>query len=392
MHRSRYLLLALFCLVAPLAWSAPAVAQDLMTVSIETVDIQTGESITTACYVFFEFSEEGCDENGDGLIRFQGMPVGDYQVIQTVRAAGYLPMGDFPVSIHNRADGQIFRVELARADGVERGPFDIALAPFDSASNRPVQGGCFILNGGSLEGCDRNGDGRVTFEGVSAGTYLVTQTEAAPGYHLRADSWIDVSGDGLIRLDLAPVPPAPPFTSDLPDVSIVTRDSAGSLLSGACYIIVNASIEGCDENGDGQVDYRDVLPGKWTVTQTFAPGGVAPVADFTITISQEARQVFTVNQAGWSADSTIVSLIAIDASTGERIAGADICFIVVGGSLEGCDENADGQVDFFGIAPDRYAIAITSAPAGYLPYDVPLEIEVVAMANQQFFWIPFVPR
>jgi uncharacterized surface anchored protein len=272
---------------------------------------------------------------------------------------------------------------------VQRGPFDISIAPFNIQTNDPVSGGCFILHGGSLEGCDENSDARVTFDGVAAGTYLLSQTVASPGYLLRAPTWIVVSANGLIRVGVAPRVPAPPASADLPDVSIVTRDGEGTLLMGACYLIVNASIEGCDENGDGQVDYRDVRPGTWTVTQTRAPGNFAPVDDFQITITPEEIQSFTVNQAGWGPDSTIVSLIAIDADTGRRIGSVDVCFI---GSIEGCDLNRDGQVDYFGIRPGRYSIEITSAPDGYLPYDVPLDIQVLASGSQQFFWIPFVSR
>jgi len=390
MPRFARLVFALILVFGSTAWFTPVSAQATKTVHIATVDHQTGEAITTACYVFVDFSQQGCDENGDGLIRFQGMNLGDYVVTQTVRAPGYLPMGDFPVTIHERGDDQIIHVELARADGVARGPFEISIAPFDARTGRLVTGGCFVLHGGSLEGCDENGDGRVDFRGVAAGTYLLSQTQAAPGYLLRADTWIDVSANGLIRMELV-AGTAPPAT-DLVDVSIVTRSGEGDLLLGACYIINNASIEGCDENGDGQVDYRGVRPGTYTVTQTLAPGNNRPVADFTITISNEVKQVFVVNQAGWSAESTIVSLIAVDADTGERIASVDTCFIVIGGSLEGCDLNVDGQIDYFGIRPGRYTVEITSAPDGYLPYDVPLEIQVLASGDQQFFWIPFARR
>ena len=390
MPRFVHLALALLLAVSLTAWFTPASAQAAKTVHIATVDHRTGEAITTACYVFRDFSEEGCDENGDGFIRFQGMPPGEYIVVQTVRAPGYLPMGEFPVTIYEQGNDQIIHIELARADEVERGPFDIAIAPFDTSTNRPVSGGCFALHGGSLIECDENSDGRVDFRGVAAGSYLLTQTEAAPGYLLRADSWIVVSGDGLIRVGL--IAQAAPPETDLVDISIVTRSDTGDLLPGACYIIINASIEGCDENGDGQVDYRGVRPGAYSVVQTLAPGNNNPLADFRITISNEAKQVFVVNQAGWGPDSTIVSLIAIDADTGERIASAATCFIVTGGSLEGCDLNVDGQVDFFGVGPGRYSVEITSAPDGYLPYDVPLEIQVLASGDQQFFWIPFVRR
>ena len=73
MHRRIALLLTML-LIQPLAGvglapRASAAAQTSKTVYIQTVDIATGESITTACYVLIDASEEGCDENGDGMIR-----------------------------------------------------------------------------------------------------------------------------------------------------------------------------------------------------------------------------------------------------------------------------------------------------------------------------------
>ena len=63
--------------------------------------------------------------------------------------------------------------------------------------------------------------------------------------------------------------------ADLVDVALVTRDpETGELLTGACYIILDASIEGCDENDDGQVDFEDVVPGTYTIHQTTAPDGL----------------------------------------------------------------------------------------------------------------------
>ena len=59
------------------------------------------------------------------------------------------------------------------------------------------------------------------------------------------------------------------------DVALVTRDpKTGELLTGACYIILDASIEGCDENDDGQVDYEGVVPGTYTIHQTKSAGRI----------------------------------------------------------------------------------------------------------------------
>ena len=60
--------LVMICALAlsGLAGIVPAAAQTGITVNIRTVDAQTGESIRSACFVLVDFSNTGCDENGDG--------------------------------------------------------------------------------------------------------------------------------------------------------------------------------------------------------------------------------------------------------------------------------------------------------------------------------------
>src|SRR5262245_9543929 len=95
---------------------------------------------------------------------------------------------------------------------------------------------------------------------------------------------------GLVPLSLSTLTRAAATT----DVSVVSADiRAGQRLAGACYVIVDWSNEGCDENGDGQVDFKDVRPGTYTVTQTKSPAGFEPVADFSITVRDVASQSFT---------------------------------------------------------------------------------------------------
>jgi hypothetical protein len=86
----------------------------------------------------------------------------------------------------------------------------------------------------------------------------------------------DVSSPG----DVATVP------SGVVDIALVSVDAVTlKRLAGACYIIQGASMEGCDENGDGQVDYQGVVPGTYTVTETRPPAGYRATADFFIVIT-----------------------------------------------------------------------------------------------------------
>jgi uncharacterized surface anchored protein len=363
-------LIALVLLVGmllPAAATRPAAAASLVDISIGSYDVRTGESLTGACYIIVDWSEEGCDENGDGEVSFQDVEVGLYTVTMTRPPSGYLPVGDFPIAIQE-GDGQLFGAFLiSRSQG--DGQFDIALRALDEFSGDVLTGACFLIYGGSIEGCDENRDGRVEFADVRAGTYLATMTKAPAG-HLPPDAfWIDVSAKGSRVLSVyTPVNNGGP---GIPNVAIQSiDDDTGESLTGACYIINGGSIEGCDENGDGWVDFRGVQSGTYTVTETRAPDGYAEADDFTIVVEPWGYHTFTVRHGANSTSEVPgtelvdVSVVSRDAVTGDLLPGA--CYIISPYSNEGCDENGDGQVTFQDIPHGRYVLVETQAPDGYL--------------------------
>jgi hypothetical protein len=359
----------LFLLVAPigaLAGVATAQATDA-TVYIRTTTLD-GFAMTNACYMILNASIEGCDDNGDGYIRFQDIPAGDYTVRQTQGVAGYLPVGEFPITVETYSPEQYFDVLMAPASIQPGTTVDIAVTTVDPAGGTATPGNCMILHGGSIEGCDENGDGQITFQDIVAGTYLLEETHTPDGAYPFGRQWIVVNADGLITVLRPMTGPNP--DAGTADVALVTRDpDTGDLIPGACYIIENASIEGCDENGDGQVDFDDVQVGVFTVHQTQAPAGYRPINDFDINIVPlDPEQSIIVKQARQQHDAAHrhVAVVLYDTNTGQRVAG-NTCLEIVGASLEGCDDNRDGQIDFLDVSVGNYPIEFTQVPAGYVP-------------------------
>jgi uncharacterized surface anchored protein len=327
-----------------------------------------GTAITDACYTFVDASLEGCDENQDGYIRFEGIPAGSYTVHQTRAAQDYLPVGDFPVTVEPGITDQYADVLLAPSIGNAGEPVDISIRAMDPASGESVPGACMILHGGSIEGCDENADGNITFQDVAVGTYLLEETSTPDGAYEVAPEWVVVDGFGEIIV-LRPMSGAIPGAGTA-NVSLVTRDPAtGNLVPGACYIIVDASNEGCDENGDGQVDFQDVAVGAFTVQQTTAPAGYPKANGFRINIEPlDAEQSIVVKQAPEQHDAghRHVSVVLYNTDNGHPVAG-DTCLEIVGASLEGCDDNQDGQIDFLDVAVGTHPIEFTRLPTGYFP-------------------------
>lgn len=381
------LLLTVTSLLA--AWPALAIAATTVTVTVDTTNIQaTGDKITDVCYVIRNWSREGCDENGDGMVTFQGVAPGTYTIHQTKRAAGFLPVGDFEVTITSAPATQHIPVYLMSARTVQRSTANISLQTFDAATMNLVPGACYLIEGGSINGCDENGDGQVTYKDVRVGTYLVKQTQPMAGFYKIAPQWLAVTHDGPVPLYLFPLESANPPPRGKVDVALLSLDSATSnALAGACYIIQNASIEGCDENGDGKVDYREVKPGTYTVHQTKAPAGLPTRPDQVVTITNAPDQVIALyqmppaNQTG-----TRVAIVSVDRETGEAILGG-ACYIIENASNEGCDENGDGQVDFRSVTPGTYTIQITRQPDGYTAIGSSHAITVFAAGDIEYYAI-----
>jgi len=357
----------LFALVAMVpAWSAASAFQrDGVTVYLEVTDWVTGEPLTRACFIIEDASNEGCDENRDGLIRFRDVAPGSYNVIQTQGIDDYLPVGDFPILVNVHDAEQYFPIQIAQ-DTSTVDTADVAVRPFDVETNESVPGQCFIFHGGSLEGCDENGDGWVEFDDMPVGSYLLSHTQTTPGYALSPDEWFGITGDGYVR-----VPVGVEGEEITSDVSLLTRDpDTGEPLPWACYVIGDVSNEGCDENGDGQVDFEDVEVGVYSVRQTGAPEGYdETIAEFEINVEPLGpRQSIVVKQADKQnlAGHRNVSIVLYDTITGETIIG-ETCLEVAGESLEGCDDNRDGQVDFLDIPVGEHEIEFTNVPEGYVP-------------------------
>ena len=193
-----------------------------------------------------------------------------------------------------------------------------------------------------------------------------------------ASAGAPVSTHGEARWENGPV--GSTTTYDSVEVSILTRaPKSGELLTGSCFVIEamlthhHVSNEGCDENGDGQVDFKGIAPGQYMVQQTRATAGYRFMEGFSIIVtSEDAHQSFPAVQR-WpqnDPEHRTVTIVLSIPGNGGRLSGSDACVIVEGASKEGCDDNGDGQIDFLDVPVGVYPVKVTRLPAGYqtLPF------------------------
>lgn len=237
----------------------------------------------------------------------------------------------------------------------------------------PVTDACYVLVDFSNVGCDDNMDGGVTFLDVPIGTYTLRQTaDLGPGRHVD-DSTIVVTGASHDRweyFDTHVVSDAGNVTEGAIDISLITRDpKTGGLLTGTCYELRDYSNIGCDENGDGQVEFADIPFGTYTVHQTKAPDGYPTINDYAIVVEPtDIPTGFVVKQAPEqnAPNTRNVSVVLVDSSTNTKLV-SDACVQIVNASNVGCDEDLrDGQIDFLDVPAGDHEIVFTRLPTGYV--------------------------
>lgn len=362
-------LACLFIMLAGISATSSALAQSgTQDISIWTYENDGSGSAYDACYVLLGYSQEGCDLNGDGAVLFEDVAYGTYTVSQTRDLGPGRYVSDFTITVNGGVpDFAAFVItETSQPGDPSTGSRDLFIATV--ANDASYYDACYVLVGYSLEGCDDNGDGYVLFEDVAYGTYVVRQTADISPYWI-ADFTIEFNAntDNVFYAFLETSGPAP---VEMTDVNLITRNPAnGQLLMGACYELVGYSNIGCDENRDGQVEFKDIPLGEYTVRQTTAPRGFQRIDNVKVGVTATWDYLgLVVQQEKTQSDGTTdhLSLVFVDGVTFERVVDPNICARLVNGTQQGCDDSlVDGQIDFLKVKHGDYRLEVSGLPAGY---------------------------
>ena len=365
--------------------AVPVSAQGTATVDVAIFTTENGYSAYDACYILVGYSQVGCDENADGKVMFADIPYGTYMVQQTADLGSGRHVDDFTIQVignRNSEGFESFSATIVSTTGTSsRQASDIAVVTTENGQS--VTDVCYVLVNYSNEGCDENRDGKITFEDIPVGTYTVRQTANLGSGRYVSDFTIQVTGNMMNGWEIFPTSVSGGSGVSQPigsvDIALITRNpDGGTLLRDACYVLLNYSNEGCDENADGQVTFDDIPYGTYTVRQTRVPAGYPQIIDYEIKVAPmpvegggEPLGVplgFIVKQAPeQNAPATRnVSVVLVDGRTLEKVVSG-ACVELVGASNVGCDEALlDGQIDFLDVpAGGPYELRFTNIRAGY---------------------------
>ena len=154
-------------------------------------DAKTGDPLAGATFAIYRVEEDGtvAEEpsdtqvsGADGIVSFENLTVGDYEIRETNAPTGWLVSTD-TISAKVSADGQV--VDAGRVNN-ERIRADIIARKVDSQTHAGLAGATFALEreGQQIATATSDADGLVTFKDVEYGTYTIREERAPRGYAL----------------------------------------------------------------------------------------------------------------------------------------------------------------------------------------------------------------
>ena len=310
------------------------------------------------------------DENG--VLVFDGLPIGDYWYAEVSELPGYIP-NHYPmaarVGYHTAVDEHSFTNYKAHGH--------IRVIKSDE-NGSPLAGVHFKLfneAGSFIDEGDTDAEGKLVFSMLPIGKYFVQETATLDGFVLDDTPIpIDLSNDGdVVTKEIT-------NASALGNVSVTKTDAeTGAPLSGVHFILTDAngtSVGGGATDENGVITFSHLPLGTYTLTETETRNGY--ILDDTpreVTISTNGQTV-EISISNTPARGS-VAIVKTDSETGAALAGVHFKLLDEAGALaaEG-DTGADGTLTLPNIPVGYYILRETATITGYLLDETPISVEI----------------
>ncbi|GAA0101582.1 SpaA isopeptide-forming pilin-related protein [Paraclostridium bifermentans] len=305
-----------------------------------------------------------------GFITLTNVRYGDYKIVETKPAEGYLPNN----TVHNitvNKHGSTF--ELSVENDIQRG--NIKLLKKDQDLGIPVKGATFNITGpeGYNVTKETNNSGIITLENVRYGIYQVKETKPATGYQPTTKTWdVNVNANGkTFELEVTNKTIEGKIVIEKKDVSNSKPLEGAEFQIRSLDFGVDGDIPAFNErvktNKDGKVEIPNLRFGNYEIRETQAPVGYilgSEIKKINIDGSKSEYKVDFTNQMVTGN----LEILKTDKETGEGLAGAE--FLVEGVTNKAYHKNVktgeNGTVRIEKIPYGEYRVVETKAPTGYV--------------------------
>ncbi|MBL1224096.1 SpaA isopeptide-forming pilin-related protein [Enterococcus sp. BWR-S5] len=350
------------------------------------------------------------DENGErvagpvrsdaqGKVVFEHVTKGTYYLVETTTPSGYQGSKKQELVIDYDGSGQLVVTKPEAWDGkiINKKLTDFTFEK-QNEEGRPLRGAVFELqdsDGNTLFGPVVSGrDGKVTFTGITEGTYQLVETGGPENYYLidpisvvigydtnnqltvlQPTDWQGLVVDKAKRSDFS-------FTKvgeknqPLKDAVFELRDEQGKLVQGPKT-----------SDAAGKVTFEGIAVGTYYLVETHAPEGYEAIDPVKVVVDlDEDGKPTIVQPSDWTNQYQVKNtqlrtdfiFTKVD-YLGEPLAGAVFELRDTAGNLvQGpITTDSDGKVVFTGLTVGEYQLIETQAPSGYLERDpIPISVYV----------------
>ena len=330
--------------------------------------IKSDENSAPLAGVHFKLTDEAGnlidegDTGTDGKLLFTMLPVGKYILKETVTLTGYV-LDETPFSIELVNDGDVVTKEITNSQQTG----SIAILKTDAETNKPLAGAHFKLTdstGKLIKEGDTTADGKLTFTGLSLGTYKLTETAAPAGYVLDSTPiTVEVTNAGQT------VSKTITNTRAVGNISILKTDAGTNKpLAGVHFKLTDSTgklISEAVTGTEGKITFTGMALGKYVLTETEAPEGYAlDSTPISVELTEHGKTVeISVKNTPSRGN---LKLIKKDAYENKPLAGAVYQLIDESGKkLAEGTTNENGEIVFENLLHGNYRVQEVTAPKGY---------------------------
>lgn len=355
------------------------------------------------------------DENGVAV--FSGLPTRAFYALEVQEPAGY-DINPYPVALVAND------TTITHDDPLETGLATLYVEKASSVTGTLLSGGSFglyIVSGGAPASTPwktvSSENGRIIFEQVPVGSYVIKEITAPNSYHLTSDEVrVTVSYQNSVvstqyqwpeyarEYDEATLENDPIVPTAGTTVTINKVSTFGALaLSGGTFTLSGMGGEVPFEQTvaaqNGKISFTGVPVGEYTIREKSAPSGYYMTDKaIRVTVSYDLEQTgYTVTFPDYVQGVTpalenqpvpthaMVRIYKVDAATAKPLAGAEFTLYDASGkALRTVVSGTNGYAWFQGLSNGTYTIKETKAPFGYTMSPVTLNVRAEAGGYTEF--------
>jgi len=341
---------------------------------------KTGDGGMLLAGTTFQLKRAGVDvgapvtTNGIGEISFTDLEPGNYTLVETAAAPGYvLDTTPQAFTIPNEVDGSnpVAVAALDKELTMSNNLTSVEITKTDVAGN-PLVATFEVKNGAvTVQTVTTNAStGKVVVVGLVAGTYQVSESVVPTGYVGTTEvRTLTIAADGTATGDMT-------FKNYQGSVEFTKTGDAGVKLPGATFKLVKDGVDlqtGLITDIDGEIIVTGLAPGAYEFIETAAPAGyvldTTPVT-FTIPATVDGASAAAVAaldvQVSSSNDLTVITIDKTDAITGVPLEATFEVKDSTNTVVQTVTTDATGEVIVYGLIPGTYTVEETVASAGYI--------------------------